>query len=36
MKKEELSRTLLNQAVSLGLCTEWTEQWGEPDQQGFN
>lgn len=33
MNKKDLSKTLLNQAVSLGLCTQWTGQWGEPDQQ---
>lgn len=35
MNEKDLSRTLLTQAVSLGLCTQWTEQWGEPDQQGL-
>lgn len=35
MNDKDLSRTLLNQAVSLGLCTEWTEQWGSPDQQAL-
>lgn len=35
MNDKDLSRTLLNQAVSLGLCTEWTEQWGFPDQQAL-
>lgn len=31
----ELSKTLKNQAVSLGLCAEWTEAWGNPDKQGL-
>lgn len=33
MKEEELSMTLKGQAVSLGLCKEWTEGWGNPDPQ---
>ena len=28
-----LSETLKKQAVSLGLCKKWTEEWGDCDQQ---
>lgn len=31
----ELSNTLKNRAILLGLCTEWTEGWGNPDKQGL-
>ena len=30
---ENLSETLKQQAISLGLCKQWTEAWGNPDQQ---
>ena len=30
---ENLSEILKQQAVSLGLCKQWTEAWGDPDQQ---
>ena len=30
---ENLSETLKQQAVSLGLCKQWTEAWGNCDQQ---
>lgn len=30
---ENLSETLKQQAVDLGLCKPWTEAWGECDQQ---
>lgn len=33
MNTEELSKMLKGQAVSLGLCKEWTEGWGMPGQQ---
>ena len=29
----ELSNTLKNRAILLGLCTEWTDGWGNPDKQ---
>lgn len=30
---ENLSETLKQQAVSLGLCQQWQRQWGDCDQQ---
>lgn len=33
MNREELSNTLKNKAINLGLCKEWTEGWGDPDRQ---
>ena len=33
MNDKDLSRTLLNQAVALGLCQQWTQEWGAPNQQ---
>lgn len=30
---ENLSETLKQQAISLGLCQQWRRQWGECDQQ---
>lgn len=30
---ENLSETLKRQAVNLGLCKQWTEAWGDCDQQ---
>lgn len=30
---ENLSETLKQQAISLGLCKQWTEAWGNCDQQ---
>ena len=32
---EKLSEILKKEAISLGLCKEWTENWGEPDLQGL-
>lgn len=28
--KKDISKELKNKAVKLGLCTEWTEEWGNP------
>ena len=33
MQKNNLSETLKQQAVDLGLCRPWTEAWGNCDQQ---
>ena len=33
MMDKDLSSVLKSQAVSLGLCKEWTEGWGYPGQQ---
>lgn len=33
MMVNNLSETLKRQAISLGLCREWTEAWGECGQQ---
>lgn len=30
-----LSETLKDKAIRLGLCDEWTSQWGMPDKQGL-
>nr|DAV72141.1 MAG TPA: hypothetical protein [Caudoviricetes sp.] len=35
MNEKDLSRTLLNQAITLGLCQPWQQSWGTPDQQGL-
>ena len=35
MNEKELSKTLFNQAVSLGLCEGWTNNWGNPNRQGL-
>lgn len=35
MKEKKLSETLLKRAVSLGLCEEWTNAWGNPDPQAL-
>ena len=35
MNEKDLSRTLLNQAITLGLCQPWQQAWGTPDQQGL-
>lgn len=32
---ENLSETLKQQAVDLGLCRPWTDAWGDCDQQGL-
>lgn len=32
---EGLSERLKSEAVKLGLCKEWTEGWGYPNQQGL-
>lgn len=32
---ENLSETLKQQAVDLGLCRPWTEAWGDCDQQAL-
>jgi len=31
----DLSNTLKNKAILLGLCTDWTNAWGDPDKQGL-
>lgn len=28
--KKDISKELKNEAVGLGLCTEWTKEWGNP------
>ncbi len=30
---KNLNETLKRQAISLGLCKQWTEEWGDCDQQ---
>ena len=32
MNDKELSEKLKSQAINLGLCKEWTNEWGEPDE----
>lgn len=32
MNDKELSEKLKQKAISLGLCKEWTNGWGEPDK----
>ena len=35
MNEKDLSKTLLNQAITFGLCQPWQHAWGNPTQQGL-
>lgn len=35
MTTQNVSEMMKAQAVKSGLCTEWTENWGNPDLQGL-